>query len=200
MATCKTCSECTFLNLEKEESGKFRCDRDYSYHYANAPACSREVWAYSRDESLAKDAINKSKSHQSSGGICYLTTITCEILGLEDNNKYLQTLRRFRKEKLQKDDKYKEILVQYDIVGPIIAERLRYEERNNFIAKNLLTLGISKACESINQGNDLEAIRIYTTMTKLLIDGYKIEITPTDEQINNADINKSGHGVYVKTA
>lgn len=197
--TCKTCSECTFLNLDKEDNGKFRCDRDYSYHYANASACGNECWAYSRDESLAKDAINRSLSYQNSSG-CYLTTITCEILGLDDNNEYLQTLRRFRKEKLQKDNKYKEILVQYDIVGPIIAKKLKEDKYSDNIAINLLNLGISKTCDFIKQGNDLEAIRVYTTMTKLLIDGYHIDVTPTAEQINNANLKASGHGVYVKTA
>lgn len=197
--TCKNCADCTFLDFGNEDCGKFKCDNTWhlDYHYANAPACDDEVWAYNRDDSLKNDAINRSLSYQSSSG-CYLTTITCEILGLKDDNEFLTTLRKFRKEKLQQNDKYKEILVEYDIVGPIIASKLKQEAKKDMIAKNLLNLGISKTCESINNGNELEAIRIYTTMTKLLIEAYNINILVTKEQLNNADINLSGHGKYVK--
>jgi len=203
MATCSTCSECTYLDLNKEYSssdGRFWCENTLDWHYANEAACRRECYAYGRSSSAAKSYKEHSERCQSSGGGCYLTTITCEILGLPDDNVYLRTLRKFRKEKLQKDDKYKEILVQYDIVGPIIAERLRCEERNGVIAKNLLNLGISKTVFQIFNGQDLEAIKTYTTMTELLIQACEIDVELTKEQIDAADITKSGHGMYVKTA
>lgn len=200
--TCKTCSECTYLNLKNEKSssdGRFWCEKDLEWHYANESACRRECYASGRSESVAEAALKHSERCQSSGG-CYLTTITCELLGLPDDNIYLKALRKFRKEKLQKDDQYKEILVEYDIVGPIIADRLRKEERNGIIAKNLLNLGISKTVFHILNNQDLQAIETYTTMTKLLIEACNIDIKPTEEQIKNADINTSGHGMYVRTA
>lgn len=43
---------------------------------------------------------------------------------MPDNNIYLETMRNFRENVLQKDEKYKSLLVQYDIIGPKIAQYL----------------------------------------------------------------------------
>lgn len=194
-----TCSECTYLKINGEcNNGKFWCEKDLEWHYANEAECYRFCKAYSRSDSVARSYYEKSERAQSSGG-CYLTTITCEILGLPDNNMYLQTLRDFRKETLQKEEKYKELLVEYDIVGPIIANKLKQEKESVIIANNLLRMGIAKTVYHILNEEKIEAIKAYTDMTKLLIQAYDINIKPNQEQINNADITKSGHGVYVKT-
>ena len=193
-----TCSECTYLKVNGEcNNGKYWCETRLEWHYANEAECYRFCKAYKRSDEVARSYYEKSENSQSSGG-CYLTTITCDILGLPDNNIYLQTLRKFRKETLQKDDKYKDILVEYDIVGPIIASKLKYEKENQLIAKNLLRMGIAKTVYHILNEEKLEAIKTYTDMTKLLIQAYNIDIVPSQEQINNADITKSGHGVYIK--
>lgn len=196
-----TCSECTYLNLDKEycsNDGRFWCDTKLEWHYADEAECWRYCKAYGRSDSVVKSYLEYSKKCQSNSSGCYLTTIACEILGMSDNNIYLYTLRKFRKEKLQKDDKYKEILVEYDIVGPIIANKLKKEINKDMIAKNLLRMGIAKTVYHIMNDEDLEAIKTYTTMTKLLIEAYNIKIKPTEEQIKNSNINLSGHGKYVK--
>lgn len=196
-----TCSECTYLDFDKEYSygdGRFWCETKYEWHYADEAECWRYCTAYSRSDNVSKSYLDYSKKCQSNSSGCYLTTITCEILGMDDNNVYLDTLRKFRKEKLQKDDKYKEILVEYDIVGPIIANKLKQEINKNIIAKNLLRMGIAKTVYHIMNEDDLEAIETYTTMTKLLIKAYNIEIKPTEMQIKDSDISLSGHGRYIK--
>lgn len=191
-----SCSECTYLKVDGEcDYGKYWCESRLEWHYANEADCYRFCRAYSRSDSVARSHYEKSENSQSSG--CYLTTITCEILKLPDNNFYLETLRNFRKDILQKDEKYKEILVEYDIVGPIIANNLKKEKENKMIAKNLLKMGISKTVYHILNEETIDAIKCYTDMTKLLIQAYNINIVPTIEEVQNADINKSGHGVYV---
>ena len=196
-----TCSECTYLDLDKEynyNDGRFWCETKLEWHYANESECWRYCTAYSRSHSVSKSYKEHSENCQSNSSGCYLTTITCEIMGLKDDNYYLQTLRKFRKNVLQKDQKYKELLVEYDIVGPIIANKLKQELNKDMIALNLLKLGISKTVYHILNDDNLSAIKTYSTMTELLIQGYNINLKPTDEQIENADINQAGHGVYIK--
>jgi len=200
--TCNTCSECTYLNLNKEyESGdgRFWCERKLEWHFANDHACYREIYCYDRSESTAKSYKEHSERCQNSGGTCLLSTIS-EILGLKDNNFYLNTLRNFRENELQCNEKYRELLVNYDIIGPIITENLRKLPKKQIIAKNLYELGIKKMVQFINKNEYLKAIQLYNDMMGLLIEGLNITAKPTIDQINNADINKSGHGVYVKTA
>ena len=195
-----TISECTYLDFEKEydKDGKFWCETKYEWHYADEAECWRFCKAYSRSSNVAKSYREYSSNKQQSISGCYITTIVCEILNLDDNNYYLNSLRKFRNEVLQKSDKYKEILVEYDVIGPLIANKLRNDSNKEIIALNLFNIGISKVVEFINKNDIIKAIKLYTDMTKLLIEGYNINRVVSIDEINAADINNSGHGKYIK--
>lgn len=194
-----TCSECTYLDLDKEYScndGRFWCDAKYEWHYANEASCWRYCTAYKRSDSVAKSYKQHSESCQSSSSICYISTIF-EILGLSDEHVYLNVLREFRKRELQNNEKYRELLVDYDVIGPIIANNLKQLPNKEIVAKTLFK-EIKIIVTMIINNKNLEAIKVYNSMMKSLIDRFQIINKPTEEQIQNADINKSGHGVYVK--
>ena len=196
-----TCSECTYLDLDKEYSsgdGRFWCETKYEWHYANEAECWRYCTAYSRSSSTADSFKKYSENTQSSSSSCYITTMISRILGLPDDNPYLNVLRTFRKEKLQKDDKYKKLLVEYDLVGPIIAEKIYADEHRMQISKNFFNMGISKVISLILKNEDDKAIKLYTDMTQILKEGYGITYEVSQDDIDNADITKSGHGVYRK--
>lgn len=192
------CGYCTFLDPDKvyeSYNKKFWCEENHEWKYADEESCWRYCKAYSRSDYVAESLINASRESQSSSG-CYLTTITCFLLGYADNNEYLQKLRKFRNEVMQKDPKYFELLAQYDIVGPIIASRLCRDSARGMIAKNLLELGIKVTVKHIDDKNYEEAVKTYTTMTELLIEGCKIK---TEEPIikeyaKNMEVEKAGHG------
>lgn len=197
-----TCSECTYLKIDgghDEKDGKFWCESKGEWVYANQAECWNYCTAYSRSSSVADSYSNYSKNKQSSSSGCYITTITCNILGMKDDSYSLKKLRKFREEVLQKKEEYKKLLVEYDIVGPIIASKLSKEKDDSLvIATNLYNFGICKVIDAINDKNELEAVRLYTVMTQLLIDGYNIDRKPTEEEVKQAVITKSGHGRYVK--
>ena len=130
------CSECTYLDLSTGDLyGKFWCDTRLERHSACDLECYRFCRAYSRSSSEAESAYNYSREHSRGGG-CYLTTMLCSILGMPDNNYYLETMRDLRNNIMQKDEKYKPLLVEYDIVGPKIAEALNNDPLKNTIALN----------------------------------------------------------------
>jgi len=193
------CAECTYLDLEdKDSSGKFWCDKQLERHLAFDPECWRFCKAYNREYCSIKNAIDYSKNHSSSEG-CYLTTMLCSILKLNDNNLYLNTFRKFRQNVLQKDEKYKKILIEYDIIGPKIAEALY----NDPLKEKIATIYFNKYIVSIfyfiiNKNNE-EAINLYIEMTNNLKNLYGLNnYNLTIEKINNADIEKSGHGKYIQ--
>jgi hypothetical protein len=118
-------------------------------------------------------------------------------MGLDDNNIYLQTMRNFRNNVLQKDIKYKSLLVEYDIVGPKIAETLYNDPLKEKITKVYFNKYIKPVTKLINQGMYDLAINIYIYMTNSLRALYDLNhILISLEEINNADIEKSGHGIY----
>ena len=128
-----------------------------------------------------------------SGG-CFITTIVCNTLGMEDNVSYLETLRSFRNNILQKNDEYKDILATYDVVGPIISCNLDHDKNRLQICKNLFDLGILNVCKFLENGEQDKAIELYTDMTNLLIQGYGITETYDCDYLNNMDMSKAGHG------
>ena len=176
------CGECTYLDLNTGDIyGKFYCEKRYERHTANDVECSRFCTAYSRSDSEIRNAMEYSSDHTSSGG-CYITTIICDVLKVPDKNIFLDTLRFFRNNILQNDEKYKDILVEYDIVGPIIAKNINNDPLKYQIATNTFFKYIKPITNMIKSKNYDEAINNYKDMTNRLK--------------NFADIKNSGHGIY----
>ena len=195
----KTCGECTYLNIDLGKGdlyGKFPCEKKWEYHLATDPECDRFCTAYDRDYNSIQNAHRYSIDHSGSGG-CYLTTILCNILKMPDNNIYLETMRSFRNNILQKNDKYKNILVEYDIIGPKIADALNNDPQKEIIAKKYFNSYIPAIIYNINNKNYDNAVFFYKTMTNLLKSFYGFgTINITTLEIENADIKESGHGIY----
>ncbi len=128
---------------------------------------------------------------------CYITTMCCDILGLSDNHKYLESLRKLRSY-LITFDFGKKILLDYDVYGVLVSKKI-YEDYckdnnktlemiNNIIVPSFL----EPLCDLI-ENNDLDnAVYLYIKMTFALLNKYKIKYLPINE--SNIDINNLGHG------
>lgn len=192
----KFCGECTYLDLSTGDIyGKFYCEKRYERHTANDVECSRFCTAYSRSDSEIKSAMEYSREHTSSGG-CYITTIICDTLKAPEKNTFIETLRAFRNNVLQNDEKYKDILVEYDIVGPIIAQNISNDPLKYQIAANTFFKYIKPITKLIKSKNYDEAINSYKDMTNKLKNFYNINTTISIDEIEKADIKQSGHGIY----
>ena len=151
--------------------------------------------------SYSYDDCPNYKYEKSSGG-CYLTTITCNILGFEDKNLYLQALRKLRKDYLQKNPKTLEILKLYDFVGPIIAQRIEKDPNKKAIATEMFYGYIAPIVNKLlfeYNGSYEEVIEMYKAMTNELIKKYNLETlaltVPGMSKFDfNADYSKVGHG------
>lgn len=196
----KKCANCTFLDPDKcyePWDKRYWCEEHHEWKYADEEACYRYCSSYNRSESVANSLISASRESQSSSG-CYLTTITCQLLGLPDNNMYLQTLRSFRDEVMHKELKYFGILVQYDVLGPKISRFLSNDPDGKLIAEKTFEYCIKPVVSNIIKKRYDEAIEIYTNMTEKLLEYYRIKTeTVTQQMIDSMDIEKSGHGKLV---
>lgn len=193
------CSECTYLKVSGEDNyGKFWCEYKNEWMYANAIECYRFCTAYNRPSQISRSAFEYSESKQNSSG-CYITTALCDILKMPDNNPYLQTLRIFRKEILQKNPQYFSILIHYDLIGPMIAKNMMREEKKEAIAYQLLENFIKPVVLLVQNKKTKEAVDLYVLMTNELAARYQIPtIWITQDVVDQADIAKSGHGHYQK--
>lgn len=140
--------------------------------------------------------------HSESSGPCFITTVLCEILGLPDNHETLNTLRAFRDNILQKDKQYEEILKIYDIIGPMLAYRLKIDKNKEQLASELYNLSLLPIIEEIKNKNYAKAIKHYIYMTLSLISSYNLRTTYNSLkdigfECSNFNQKTAGHG-YIK--
>lgn len=193
MALENYCAACTYLGEEADYNGRFFCNKKYERHYACDPKCSRFCEAYSRSNSARENMYDNSKSHLNGGG-CYLTTIMCQLLGYEDNNYYLNTLRYFRDNVLQTNPNYLPLLLTYDVIGPIISKKLARDKNGKEIANTFFNNYIAKAVMAIEENKNQTAINIYIAMTYALAEKYQVQISNIGVNIDNIDTSTLGHG------
>ena len=122
------------------------------------------------------NSCSKKTNSNSSGG-CFITTVTCEILDKKDDDKVMNGLRKFRDDVLQKDEKYAEILQNYDVVGPIIANKLKEDENKEKIAETVYESVLTPIAALVEDGEDEKAVEAYYQMTLLFINYYGL-LTP----------------------
>lgn len=196
-----TCSECCSLELDHDtKDGKYWCSKKKEYKYADEQEC----WGYctdgNRSDSVAESARRYSQDSRRSTTACFITTALCNILNMLDDNIYLNTLRGFRNNYLQKNSTGSKILVNYDVIGPRICESLDNDNDRLIKASILFSNYIVPAVNAIMNNEYDKAIQIYTDMTNGLIQFYEIDDS-INVNIEDVDMTKAGHGrVYLKSS
>lgn len=191
------CSTCTYLKVDGDtNNGKFWCESIKDWIFANEVECRYYCTAYSRSSSVAQKAKKYSEQSQIHGG-CYITTMLCKILAMNDNNPYLNKLRQFRDNYLQNCEEGLKILIEYDIVGPQISSMLEQDTNKFNIAYNLFNEYIVPICNFLDKNQYSYAINMYAEMTNKLVLYYQLNL---DMNINYEEYEPSqcGHGAIRK--
>lgn len=196
MAYESYCAACTYLGERGDYNGKYWCERKGENHYATDSKCYSFCEAYSRSNSSRSNMYDYSKGHQSSG--CYITTIVCKLLGYSNDNYYLNTLRIFRDNIMQKNPKYISHLLTYDTIGPVIANKLEEDENGKEIAQCMFNRYITKSVSAIEEEKYNDAVNIYIAMTDSLAKMYNIDTNIIMPDINDVEIKALGHGNNIK--
>ena len=143
------------------------------------------------EERKRQEEEEERRRKENSNSGCYLTTLVCEMLGFDDKCDVLETLRSFRGNFLQKDSKYKELLFEYDTVGPKIAKAIREDEDYELI-NGMYNFYILPVVDEVKEKKYDSAVDKYVKMTRSLEDYYGIKF---DGKVpENYDYKKGGHG------
>lgn len=162
------CRECACMDLQdraKYDNNKAWCSARRTYYNPNEHACSTY---FTYDE-----------SRSTSQGGCYLTTIICNLLNMEDSKGPLQLFRNFRDEYMLNHPETYPMLIEYDLVGPKIVKALLNDPLQISIAKSLYENYITPITQDILLQNYDVAITKYTHMTQTLRNMYQIDATIT---------------------
>ena len=181
------CRDCEYGKKREEDEGE-----DYEIPY----------WVDDRTRYCTKRGKTVSDydtcdEYEDEPTLCYITTVACKILGLPDDNEYLNILREFRNNVLRTNKEYYKLLVLYDIVGPKISASLLKDKEKEIFAKAIMVT-VERACDYIKDNKYNKAINKYYNMTMELAQYYGIEVPEINEkQVEEVDISKSGTGKLV---
>lgn len=198
--TERLCAYCAYMNLEVLKEGKFQCDHDHEWRFADdevAKECYKfcEIFWSKLDE--AREAVEQSRTYRnaisSSSPSCYITTVVVKLLGFQDNCHELEVLRRFRSEVMTKDEKYKDLLMKYDTLGPAIARALERGADVDF-AYDLYKIYIKGAVSYIEAGDYDSAVSLYAEMTENLINSKIMSVVIPENFGSVYDYTVGGHG------
>ena len=145
------------------------------------------------------DVYNKSSS--SSG--CFLTTIVHQILEKKDNDEILENFRLFRDNILQKNEKYHNILKEYDVIGPMIVECIELDDNKEKMANTIYKHILLPLDNKIKNKEYDHAVNMYQCMTMFLVEYYGL-VLEYEKVKNNGygytDFNakRAGHGYCLK--
>lgn len=189
MPYCKFCMYCNPSDFDKY--GCVKCSRDGKYWYkvSNINNChdytpsSRSAYndeynvqkginSYAKKHNLDKDKAYDDLTNNSN---CFITTATCIILGYRNNSKVLVTLRHLRDNYMIGKEEYNDLLVEYNIIGPIISMRLLQEKDSKKMARDLYNKYLLPASILTINGNYDKAVNYYILMVNDLKKRYNLE-------------------------
>lgn len=178
MATCK---ECEHLDLKNYNSitGKYFCTYYRRYELASSGSCR----SYSKRIDV----------RESDG--CFLTTLATANVNIAENGIYLETLRGFRNNVMHGDEKYADILKEYDVLGPMICDRINEDPEKYDICETMVEKFIKPVCYEIVSGNNDVAVLMYQSMVRNLQEKYEIIVNLDDyEYAPGVKELEKGHG------
>lgn len=160
------CIQCKHMDLnDTDDYGDAYCTLRKRYYGPYTSACSSIEFA---NESYN----NRESEYENGGSSCYLTSAMCSALGYEDDCEYLNILRNFRDTYMMESKECFPLLIQYEIIGPIIS---KYIAQDKIIANIMLEQYITKAIKFIKENNYQAAIDTYKNMIYFLMENYKIQ-------------------------
>ena len=172
------CIQCINMDLnDKNKYGDALCKDRNRYYDPYSSACSNIEYA---DSSLKK----REDEYTKGSSCCYITTAVCTTLGLDDNCKYLKELRNFRDNYMMKHQEYIPLLIEYEVIGPIISRHIKQDKDT---AQTMLETYISKAIALIHQESYESAIGTYKLMVEYLKNKYNLTNLSID--MNDIDFN-----------
>lgn len=117
---------------------------------------------------------------------CFLTTAICNIFGFLDDCYGLNVMRNFRDTILVNDIRYHKLLAEYEVVGPIISERMYNDEHRVEVAEYYYENYIYDIIINLATRKDYnEAVEKYVEMVSDMKRMYGVT-----KEVSNADVKR----------
>ena len=94
---------------------------------------------------------------------CFMTSACVDYMGLADNCAQLETLRKFRDEKLVKVNGGRDLIKEYYKVAPKIVDEINESSKKETYYKDIFNT-VNKCVDCVNKNEDEKAIKLYLLM------------------------------------
>ena len=162
------CGECAWLddNNKSHWDDAYYCNKPFKggYHKLTEYACPYFI----------KDPKKSRNTGSYTPAGCFMTTLVCNILGYDDNCKLLNILRNFRENYLKTKKEYISLLLEYDMIGPIICNNLQMLKDNKKYALNIRRDFLIPCVQSIKENDFDNAVLIYQNLVTKLKEEFNI--------------------------
>jgi len=215
MPLCKFCIYASVNDFNKY--GEVFCKKNGRYYYkleqinscqdyeaTNGSSLSDQnriekgIKSYSRKKRLDYDETYEKLTDNKA---CFITTTVCDILKYPDDTPTLTLLRNLRDNFMIGNDNYTELLLEYNVVGPMISSCLTKEKARVNFAKQLYNNYLLPSAKLTLYNRYEEAVNLYIAMVDELKERYsltdiKFEYNKTSELKNKDDFKKAITKVY----
>ena len=143
------CGQCVYFDTNQKEllGNRYYCTKTCKYKEVNEQSCYNFI-------------VKPDGGYKPAG--CFITTMICEMLGYDDDCDLLTKIRLIRENYLKKTDEGRLLLQEYDIIGPVLSNKLSSE---SLLYSLLLTQKYLLPCyELINDNKFKEATNVYINM------------------------------------
>lgn len=200
----RMCGECRYLIVNRKKDGMCWCEDLKKWMNADseeADDCRRFFSRPWGTESIGKEAIKEAKAYRrehrpyrSIGFDFYITTAIFRLLGLSLESEQYKKLVSFRHNYLQKHPEYRDMLLRYDTIGPVLASAMENDENAQQLAIDLYKIYIIGSISYIDDGDLEKAFILYNEMVECLARQYGVLPFIPDEVKKRYDQEDGGKG------
>ncbi|MBQ4583421.1 MAG: hypothetical protein IJA94_00800 [Bacilli bacterium] len=185
----EVCGTCMFLDKDSYREHSYLGRQWKTYHCKECGGYHEETDKGCR---YYKESLSSGKGRED----CFITTVVVNSLGYQDDCIVLRTLRNFRDEILQPDNEKQNILLEYDVLGPLISDSLKNDPNSKRLCHSIMYSYLLPITKMIKYEKDnLKAIACYTAMVMQLKTHYGLNIDPLEWQyVNGVEASKMGKG------
>ncbi len=140
-------------------------------------SCMNSDYRHQQESPYPKSYDDWCKYDSGTGNPCYITTAVCDILGYTDQCLVLTEMRKFRNHVMQKEPKYFNVLLEGDMVGPLIASEIKkdfMENHDKDTWTRFYQLYLSETANLVASSHYEEAIIKYQAMIHILKEHFGI--------------------------
>ena len=163
------CGSCEYLDIN-----------DYVYTKDHCKCTKRGFYRDLSDEKCYAHKPARKRDYRELARRWYIVTAIFDELDLTDKYECITKLLDFRIKFVEKDPRYSNVLKDYDIVGPKLANLISSDEDSSLLCRRLCQTFLTRVFGFIDDNKNEEALDLYIEMVNYLKIMYETKLNSVE--------------------